>query len=84
MVWYSHLFQDFPQFLVIHVVPGGSDDKASVYNVGDRGSIPGLGRSPGEGNGHPLHYSYLGNPVDRGAWQPTVHAVRKSQIQLSD
>ena len=43
-----------------------------------------ISHSPGEGNGHPLHYSYLGNPVDRGAWQPTVHAVRKSQIQLSD
>ena len=48
--------------------PGGSDGKASVYNVGDLGSSPGLGRSPGEGNGNPLQYSCLENPMDRGAW----------------
>ena len=47
---------------------GGSDGKASVYNVGDLGSIPGLGRSPGEGNGNPLQYYCLENPMDRGAW----------------
>ena len=46
---------------------GGSDGKASVYNVGDLGSIPGLGRSPGEGNGNPLQYYCLENPMDRGA-----------------
>ena len=50
------------------VFPGGSDGKASACNVGDLGSIPGLGRSPGEGNGNPLHYSCLENPMDRGAW----------------
>ena len=44
--------------------PGGSDSKASVYNVGDPGSIPGLGRSPGEGNGNPLQYYCLENPMD--------------------
>ena len=48
--------------------PGGSDGKASVYNVGDLGSIPGSGRSPGEGNGNPLQYYCLENPMDRGAW----------------
>ena len=48
--------------------PGGSEGKASVYNVGDPGSSPGLGRSPGEGNGNPLQYHYLENPMDRGAW----------------
>ena len=48
--------------------PGGSDGKASAYNAGDPGSIPGLGRSPGEGNGNPLQYSCLENPIDRGAW----------------
>ena len=48
--------------------PGGSDGKASVYNVRDLGSIPGLGRFPGEGNGNPLQYSCLENPLDRGAW----------------
>ena len=47
--------------------PGGSDGKASVYNVGDRGSIPGSGRSSGEENGNPLQYSHLENPMDRGA-----------------
>jgi len=48
--------------------PGGSDGKASVYNVGDLGSIPGLGRSPGEGNGNPLQDYCLENPMERGAW----------------
>ena len=48
--------------------PGDSDGKASVYNVGDPGSIPGSGRSPGEGNGNPLQYYCLENPMDRGAW----------------
>ena len=48
--------------------PGGSEVKASAWNVGDRGSIPGSGRSPGEGNGNPLQYSCLENPVEGGAW----------------
>ena len=48
--------------------PGGSDGKASVYNAGDLGSSPELGRSPGEGNGNPLQYYCLESPVDRGAW----------------
>ena len=48
--------------------PGGSDGKESVYNVGDPGSSPGLGRSPGEGNGNPFQDYYLENPMDRGAW----------------
>ena len=47
---------------------GGSDGKASVYNAGDPGLSPGLGRSPGEGNGNPLQYYCLENPMDRGAW----------------
>ena len=47
---------------------GGSDSKASVYNAGDPGSIPALGRSPGEGNGNPLQYYCLENPMDEGAW----------------
>ena len=49
-------------------LPGDSDGKASVYNVGGPGSIPGMGRSPGEGNGNPLQYYCLENPMDRGAW----------------
>ena len=64
--------------------PGGSDSKASACNVGDLGSIPGLGRSPGEGNGNPLQYSCLENSMDGGAWWATVHGVTKSGTQLSD
>ena len=59
--------------------PGGSKDKASACSAGDPGSIPGLGRSPGEGNGNPLQYSCLENHMDRGAWRATVHGVEKSQ-----
>ena len=64
--------------------PGGSDGKESAHNGGDLGSIPGLGRSPGEGNGYPLWYSCLENFMDRGAWQATVHGVAKSRTQMSD
>ena len=58
--------------------PGGSDGKASAYNVGDSGSIPGLERSSGEGNGNPLQYSCLENPIDGEDWWATVHGVTKS------
>ena len=61
-----------------------SEGKASACNEGDPRSIPGLGRSPGEGNGSPLQYSCLENPVDRGAWWTTVHGVEKSWTRLSD
>ena len=64
--------------------PGGSDGKQSAYNVGDLGSIPGSGRSPGKRNGYPLQYSCLENPMDRGAWRATVHRVTKSRTWLSD
>ena len=64
--------------------PGGSDSKESACNAGDPGSIPGSGRSPGEGNDNPLQYSCLENLMDRGAWQATVHGVTKNQTQLSD
>ena len=64
--------------------PGGSGGKASAYNAGDLGSIPGSGRSPGEGNGNPLQYSCLENPMDRGAWWATVRGVAKSRTRLSD
>ena len=53
--------------------PGGSNDKESACNAEDPGSIPGSGRSPGEGKGYPLQYSFLENSMDRGAWQATVH-----------
>ena len=64
--------------------PGGSEVKASAWNVGDLGLIPGLGRSPGEGNGNPLQYSCLENPMEGGAWWATVHGVAKSRTRLSD
>ena len=59
--------------------PGGSDCKGSACNEGDLGLIPGMGRSPGEGNGNPLQYSGLENPMDGGAWWATVRGVTKSQ-----
>ena len=61
--------------------PGGSDSKESACNVGDVSSIPGSGRSHGEGNGCPLQYSCLENSMDREAWQATVHGVTKSQTR---
>ena len=64
--------------------PGGSDIKASASNAGDLGSIPGSGRSPGEGNSNPLQYSCLENPTDGEAWWATVHGVTKSRTRLSD
>ena len=59
--------------------PAGSDSKEYACNAGDLGSIPGLGRSPGEGSGYPLQYSGLENSMDGGVWQATVHGVAKSQ-----
>ena len=63
---------------------GCLDGKESACNAGDPGSIPGLGRSPGEGNGNPLQYSCQENSMDRGTWCATVHVVAKSWTQLSD
>ena len=64
-------------------VPGGSGIRNPPANEGDAGSIPGLGRSSGEGNGNPLQYSCLENSIDRGAWKAMVHGVTKSLPQLS-
>ena len=64
--------------------PGGLAIEQSSCNVGDLGSIPGLGRSPGEGNGYPLQYSCLENSMDRGTWQAIVHGVAKSRTWLND
>ena len=61
-----------------------SVSKESACSIGDLGLIPGLGRSPREGNGNPLQYSCLENPMDRGAWWATVHGVAKSRTRLSD
>ena len=59
--------------------PGCASSKESACSVGDLGLIPGWGRSPGEGNGNPLQYSFLENPMDRGAWRATIHRVTESQ-----
>ena len=59
------------------------EDSSANAGAGDAGSIPGSGRSPGGGNGNPLQYSCLGNPMDRGAWRATVHGVAKDQTRLS-
>ena len=63
--------------------PGGSDGKESAHNAGDPGLIPGLERSPGEGNGNLLQYSCLENPMGRGTWSAIAHGVAKSQMRLS-
>ena len=91
---FHDLFLKFSvSFLAIHInehsisvwgFPGGSDGKEFACSVGDLGSIPGLGRSLGEGNDYLLQYSCLENSKDRGAWQAPVHGVPKSRTQLSD
>ena len=60
--------------------PGSLDGKGSACNEGDPGSVPGLGRSPGEGSGNPLQYSFLENAMDRGAWWSAVHGVTESDM----
>ena len=64
--------------------PGGSDGKESACNAGNLGTIPGLGRPHGVGNGYPLQYSGLENSLVGGAWQVTVHRVTESRTRLSD
>ena len=68
---YNPLYQGFP---------GGSVVKNLPTNAGDMGSIPGSGRSPGGRNGNPLQYACLENPMDRGAWEATVHGVPESDM----
>ena len=64
--------------------PGNSVGKESACSAGDPGSVPASGRSPGEGNGKPLQYPCLENPLDRGAWLAAVHGVTKSWVRLSN
>ena len=76
-----HWFQAICRYTHTHththtyIVPGGADGKEFACNVGDLCSVPGLGRSPGEGNSNPIQYPCLENSTDRGAWQATVHGV---------
>jgi len=83
-VLYFHLISKYGSHLMpLHLIPfalgfpGGSVGKESACNAGDSGSIPPSGRSPGEGNGNPLQYSCLGNPMDRGAWCAIVHRLQR-------
>ena len=80
----SYSYVIFTRCFFFLAVPRGSEVKTSASNARDLGLIPGLGRFPGEGNGNPLQYSCLENPMDGGAWQATVHGVAKSQTRLSD
>ena len=80
--WEINLFGELPREL--EGFPGSSTGKESTYNAGDLDLIPGLGRSPGEGNGNPLQYSFLENPADREGWLATVYGVTKSQTGLSN
>ena len=75
-----YLLSAYPVLWASKSFPGSSDSKDSACNSGDLRSIPGLERSPGEGNGNPLQYSCLENSMDRGAWQATVHRVAKTQL----
>ena len=75
---------DWGKEKILRSLPGGSADKESACNVGDPGLVPGLGRSTEKGTGNPLQYSWLENPMDRGAWQTTVHGVTKSRTWLND
>ena len=61
---------------------GGEESACNAGDTRDAGSVPGFGRSPGEGNGNPLQYSCLENPMDRGAWRATIHKIAKSRTQL--
>ena len=83
MVQVFNIFSPFDSCLLT-LFPWWLSGKEAVCNAGNPGSVPGLGRSSGEGNGNPFQYSGLGNLMDRRAWPATVHAVAKSWILLSD
>ena len=78
-----YLFDPQAPFLSLSFTICGSDGKVSACNAGDLGSIPGSGRSPGEGNGNPLQYPCLENSMDGGAWWATVHGVEKSDFTFT-
>ena len=80
--WGAITFSDIDTMMCIF--SGSSGGKESAHNAGDPGLIPGLGRSPGEGNGYPLQYSCLVHPMDTGAWWAIVHGVPKNWTQPRD
>ena len=73
----------YPSLIMRRGFPGSSVSKESTCNAGDASSVPGSGRSPGEGNGNPFRYPCLGNPMDRGAWWPIVHGVARAEHDLA-
>ena len=79
LFYYIYMLIHGYNHVLLYLHPGGSDGKASACNAEDLGSVPGLGKSPGEGNGNPFQYSCLENSTDGGAWWATVHGVTKSQ-----
>ena len=82
MIWQLYCFSSCVLWTI--GFPGNSDSKESACDAGDLGSVPGVGSSPGEGNGNPLQDFCLENSMGRGAWQATVHGVAQSQTQLND
>ena len=82
-IWKHQFFSPSQEYYHFNFL-GGSDGNESVCNAGDLGSIPGLGRSPGEGKGYPLQHSCLKNPMDGANWRATAYGVAKSQTRLSD
>ena len=78
VLWYLLFY-----LVLFHGIPGGSEVKNPPANAGDTGLISELKQSPGEGNGNPLQYSRLGNPMDRGAWWATAHGVKESRHDLA-
>ena len=84
ITWTKSLQSIYLYSVYLSDFPGGSDDKESACNAGDPSSIPGSGRSPGEGNDNPLHYFCLENSMNRETWWATVHRVTKSRTWLSD
>ena len=84
LIAYFNTYINNNYILLFWRFPGGSDGREYTWNVGDPGSIPGSGISPGEGNGNPLQYSCLENSMDRGAWWAIVYRITKSQTRLSN
>ena len=82
--WKPFIQNSYPLLLLLLELPRWLSDKKSACQWRRCGSSPWVGTIPGEGNGNPLQYSYLENPMDRGAWRVTVHGLQKSQTQLSD
>ena len=83
LTWLRQCLSGFSSIKLGASLPSGSDGKEFVSNAGDLGSVPGLGRSPGEGNGNTLQNSCLENPMDRGTWGVTVHGDAKSQTWIT-